>query len=347
LLRLELPEGQGAEYLRHLDAAVQKAAHLTSQMLAYSGQGAFTIAPMDLGREVRAMAELLASSVPKGVRLIYELDERVPPARADAAQVEQVIMNLVINAAESIGEGEGAITLRTSLVTLDEEALRRDFIGQRIRPGPFVRLEVQDTGRGMSPEVLARIYDPFFTTKRSGRGLGLSALLGIVKAHAGGVLVRSTPGQGTTFTLYFPASSEPVKRTPAAPHAVPQVGEATVLLVEDEPMVRRSTRMLLEKLGFTVLEAGDGVEAVEVFKAQRHRVHGVLMDLTMPRMDGHTAFLALQRHDPSVKVVLYSGWAATDVAERFRDHPPAGFLSKPFVVDEVLAALRAAGVTAG
>jgi PAS domain S-box-containing protein len=348
LIRLEVPEDSAAtEYLRHLDSAVQKAAHLTRQMLAYSGQGSFTVAPMDLGREVRDMAELLASSVPKGVRLVYEFDENVPTAKADAAQVEQVIMNLVLNAAEAIGDGEGLITLRTSLVNLKEEHLRRDFGGQMLRPGPFVQLEVQDSGAGMSPEVLARIYDPFFSTKKSGRGLGLSALLGIVKAHRGGVLVRSAPGWGTTFSVFFPATSEPLTRPPSADEALPQFHGATLLLVEDEPMVRRSTRALMEKLGFTVLEAGDGLEALEVFSAERHRVRCVLMDLTMPRMDGHTAFLALQQQDPSVKVVLYSGWAATDVAERFRDHPPAGFLSKPFVLAEVLAALREAGVTAG
>jgi two-component system, cell cycle sensor histidine kinase and response regulator CckA len=346
LIRLELPDGSATEHLRHLDAAVQKAAHLTRQMLAYSGQGAFTVAPMDLGHEVRSMAELLATTVPKGVRLVFELDEQGATAKVDAAQVEQVIMNLVINAAEAIGEGGGVITLRTSLVSLDEAQLRRDFSGQQLSAGIFVRLEVQDTGAGMNPEVLSRIFDPFFSTKKSGRGLGLSALLGIVKAHQGGVLVRTAPGQGTTFSVYFPATSEPLARPPPAVPAPRQVHGSTVLLVEDEPMVRRSTRALLEKLGVTVLEAADGLEALEVFRLERRRVHCVLMDLTMPRMDGHTAFLALQQEDPTVKVILYSGWAATDVAARFRDHPPAGFLSKPFLLDEVLAALREAGVTA-
>jgi CheY-like chemotaxis protein len=292
------------------------------------------------------MAELLASSVPKGVQLVYELDVRGATAKADAAQVEQVIMNLVINAAEAIGERGGVITLRTARTLLDEEQLRRDFGGQGLHPGPFVRLDVQDTGTGMSPEVLSRIYDPFFSTKKSGRGLGLSALLGIVKAHRGGVLVRTAPGQGTTFSVYFPATSELPTRAPPPAEPLRQVAGATVLLVEDEPMVRRSTRALLEKLGVTVLEAADGIEALEVFRVERHRVRCVLMDLTMPRMDGHTAFLALQQEDPAVKVILYSGWAATDVAERFRDHPPAGFLSKPFLLAEVQAALREAGVTA-
>jgi len=346
LMRLEEPSSDAAtEHLRHLDTAVQKAAHLTRQMLAYSGQGTVAASSLDLGREVREMAELLAASVPKGVRLVYELAEGLPPTKADATQVEQVIMNLVINAAEAIGEGGGAITLRTSLVTLEEEQLRRDFSGEQLRPGPFVRLEVEDTGAGMSPEVLERIYDPFFSTKRSGRGLGLSALLGIVKGHRGAVLVRSTPGRDTTFTLYFPATAEAPKPPPAAVASRGTLA-GTVLLVEDEPMVRRSTRALLEKLGFTVLEAGDGLEALEVFRKERTRVRFVLMDLTMPRMDGHTAFLALQQQDPAVKVVLYSGWAATDVAERFRENPPAGFLSKPFVVAEMLAAFQEAGISA-
>ena len=346
LARHEVPPDSAAtEYLRHLESAVQRAAHLTRQMLAYSGKGTFNVEPMDLGREVRDMAGLLASSVPKGVRLLYELEEGVPPVKADGTQIEQVIMNLVINAAESIGEAGGTITLRTSLVTLDEAHLNGDFEEQGLRAGTFVRLEVQDTGEGMSPEVQARIFDPFFSTKKSGRGLGLSALLGIVKAHQGGVRVQSSAGRGTTFTIYLPTTTEPMKRAPLSLGELMLGKGDTVLLVEDEPMVRRSSRGLLEKLGFTVLEAADGVEAVEVFQAQRHSVRWVLMDLTMPRMDGHTAFLELQRIEPAVKVILCSGWAGAEVAGRFRDHPPAGFLSKPFMVAEIIEALRAAGVT--
>ncbi|MDP1825392.1 MAG: response regulator [Archangium sp.] len=355
LARLEVPPGNPAlDYLKHMEAAVDKAAHLTRQMLAYSGQGSLTIKPVDLAREVREMADLLSASVPKGVKLVYEAQGEVPPVRADAAQLGQVIMNLVINAAESIlprnpasaplADGLGTVTLHTGSVTLSEAQIIRDFEGQSVRPGLHALLRVTDTGSGMSREVQAQIFDPFFSTKKSGRGLGLSALMGIVRAHKGGVLLDSEPGRGTTFTVYLPASAEPLLPPDPRPATALETEGGRVLLVEDEPMVRRSTRNLLEALGFSVVEAADGDEAIEVFKAERATLRWVLMDLTMPRMDGHTAFLALQKIDPSVKVVLSSGWAAADVVERFRGHPPAGFLSKPFVLAEILATLHQAGI---
>jgi CheY-like chemotaxis protein len=197
----------------------------------------------------------------------------------------------------------------------------------------------------MPNDVKARMFDPFFSTKKSGRGLGLAALLGIVKAHKGGVSVESAEGKGTTFSVLLPASTAPLPpRAAPAPTRLPRVNGGCVLLVEDEAMVRRSTRGLLEALGFTVIEATDGDEAIAVFTEKHQTLRWVLMDLTMPRMDGHTAFLALQKIDPGVKVLLSSGWAPAEVAARFRDHPPAGFLAKPFVLDEVLAALHHAGV---
>ena len=356
LARLEVPPGNAAlEHLRHMEAAVDKAAHLTRQMLAYSGQGSLSIKPLDLTREVRDMADLLAASVPKGVRLVYEALAEVPPVRADAAQIGQVIMNLVINAAESIlprsasspvTDGIGTVTIHTGSVTLSEAQIARDFDGQSLGPGPHALLRVTDTGTGMSREVQAQIFDPFFSTKKSGRGLGLSALMGIVRAHKGGVLLDSEPGRGTIFSVYLPVSAEPLQVQAPPPAATLKGDGGRVLLVEDEPMVRRSTRNLLEALGFAVVEAADGDEAIEVFKAERATLRWVLMDLTMPRMDGHTAFLALQKIDPDVKVVLSSGWAAADVAERFRGHPPAGFLSKPFVLGEILATLHQAGILA-
>jgi PAS domain S-box-containing protein len=366
LARLEVPPGNPAlEYLKHMEAAIDRAAHLTRQMLAYSGQGSLSIKPLDLAREVRDMADLLAASVPKGVKLVYEAIGEVPPVRADAAQIGQVIMNLVINAAESIlprsgnprpagngasspvADGIGTVTLHTGSVSLSEAQIVRDFDGQSLRPGQHALLRVTDTGTGMSREVQAQIFDPFFSTKKSGRGLGLSALMGIVRAHKGGVLLDSEPGRGTTFSVYLPASTTEPLPAQAPPPAATLKGEGgRVLLVEDEPMVRRSTRNLLEALGFSVVEAADGDEAIEVFKAERATLRWVLMDLTMPRMDGHTAFLALQKIEPEVKVVLSSGWAAADVAERFRGHPPAGFLSKPFVLGEILATLHQAGILA-
>ena len=341
LARAELtPDSPAIEYLEHMQTAAWRATHLTRQMLAYSGQGTFCVAPMDLGKEVREMADLLAASVPKGIRLVFGLQAGLPAVNADAAQMEQVIMNLVINAGESMAGGVGSITLETALVTLDEVQLGRDFAGQLLRAGRYVRLKVEDTGSGMSPEVKARIFDPFYSTKKSGRGLGLSALLGIVKAHKGGIFIESAVGKGSAFSVYLPPTSAPVPVATSQPAELPRVQGGSVLLVDDEPMVRRSTRSLLEALGLAVIEATDGDEAIEVFREHRRTLRWVLMDLTMPRMDGHSAFLALEKIDPSVKVVLTSGWAVDEVAERYHHHPPAGFLSKPFGMAEILAMLH-------
>ncbi len=345
LARAELPEDSNAlEHLGHMEAAAQKAAHLTRQMLAYSGHSTFSVSPVDLGREVREMAELLGASVPKSARLLFELQPGLSPVMADQAQLGQVIMNLVLNAAESLPGGQGTITLSTAQVTLGDDQRLRDVEEQHPPPGPYVVLKVQDTGCGMTRAVQARIFDPFFSTKRTGRGLGLSALLGIVKSHKGCVLLDSVEHRGTAFQVFLPASHQPLGQAlPVAP-ATSALAAGSVLLVEDEPMVRRSTRHLLEALGFSVLEACDGDEAIALFKTNPPGLAWVLMDLTMPRMDGHTAFLALRELDPAVKVVLSSGWAAADVADRFQDHPPAGFLSKPFVLQDVREALERAGI---
>jgi len=345
LARAELPnDSKALEHLGHMETAAQRAAHLTRQMLAYSGHGTFAVEPLDLGHEVKEMAELLAASVPKSARLLFELHPGLPAVKADRAQLGQVIMNLVLNAAESLPQGQGTITLSTAQVTLGEDQPLRDVEGQHLLAGRYVVLEVRDTGSGMSRAVQARIFDPFFSTKRTGRGLGLSALRGIVRAHKGSVLLDSAEGKGTAFKVFLPATDGPVEpKRPMETTPTRPVG-GSVLLVEDEAMVRRSTKHLLESLGFSVLEASDGDEAIALFKTRPPGLAWVLMDLTMPRMDGHTAFLELRELDPAVKVVLSSGWAAADVAERFRDHPPAGFLSKPYVLQEVKEALERAGI---
>jgi CheY-like chemotaxis protein len=195
----------------------------------------------------------------------------------------------------------------------------------------------------MAADVQSRIFDPFFSTKEPGRGLGLSVLLGIVKAHKGGVVIDSEPARGTTFRVYLPCTSAPAAAAPTRPTTTLQAG-GTMLLVDDEEVVRRSTRLMLEEMGFTVLEATDGASAIEVYSANALAIRWVLMDLTMPGMDGHRAFLALQRLDPALPVILASGWAESDVVDRFREQPPAGFLSKPFDSDDIAGVLKRAGI---
>ncbi|MBS1151943.1 MAG: domain S-box protein, partial [Myxococcaceae bacterium] len=346
LARATLPEGHPAEqHLSFIDDAVRNAAALTQQMLAYSGKGVFAVAPIDLSHATAEMVALLGVSIPKGVRLELSLAEGLPAIHGDRSQLQQVVMNLVTNAAEAIGGEPGTIELRTAVESIDEERIRRDFSGQELQPGSCVTLRVRDSGQGMSPEVLARIFDPFFSTKRSGRGLGLAALRGILKTHHAGIHLESQVGKGTTVLVCFPASPADLA-APAAALPQGQASEAkrTILLVDDEPSMRRTTRGLLELIGFEVLEAADGATAVEIVRQYSGRLGCVLMDLTMPGMDGHQTFLALRALDAAVPVILVSGWSEASLAARFTAHPPQGFLEKPFTVAALEAALGRVGL---
>ncbi|MEI8256458.1 MAG: response regulator, partial [Deltaproteobacteria bacterium] len=332
--------------MHHLDLvekAASRAADLTRQMLAYGGMGRFAVEPVDLALLVREMMALLRASISRRVAMSCELTERPATIEADRAQTQQVIMNLITNAAEAIGEAGGTIALRVGHEELGEEAAVRDFAGQGVAPGRKVKLEVEDSGHGMAPDVLARIFDPFFSTKSSGRGLGLSALRGILKAHGAGFRIRTDVGAGTSFQVYFPASDATI--VPVTHPAVTSgAGAGTALLVDDETNVRISLRAVLEDLGFTVLEAVDGLDALEVYRACRDRIDWVLMDLTMPRMDGHEAFLRLRELDPDVVVILSSGWAEAEVLARFSSCAPAAVLSKPFTVQRLEATLARLGL---
>ena len=346
LARVEVT-GRAAAHLDTMEHAVLRAADLTRQMLAYSGRGQFVIEAIDLGQVVKEMVDLFGVSVPKGVRLVCELDEDVPLIDADRAQTQQVIMNMITNAGEAMGQGQGTIAVRVRRMVLDEQTLRAHLPGQNVRAGPAVLLEVQDQGLGMTPEVQARMFDPFFSTKGPGRGLGLSALLGILKAHGAGVQVRSQVGVGTSFEIFFPASTAARKISAPVPESRVQRGKGAVLLVDDERNVRASLRGVLEYLGFIVIEAADGFEAVEIFREKRGLITWVLMDLTMPRMDGYTTFLKLREIEPGVVVILSSGWAETEIAGRFGSGQPSGFLPKPFTTRALEALLARLGLTQG
>jgi PAS domain S-box-containing protein len=336
-------------HLDTMEQALLRAADLTRQMLAYSGRGSFMIEPLDLGRVVRELEELLRVSIAKGVRLTSVIEPGIPAVEADRGQVHQVLMNLVTNASEAVGDAGGTITLSVRRRDLDAAWVRTELAGQAIEPGPYVAIEVRDTGQGMSSEVQGRIFDPFFSTKASGRGLGLSALLGILKAHRAGVRIQSAVGLGTSFEVVFPASSKPAVAPPepAPAHRRSVVARgALTLLVDDEDLVRSSVRAVLENLGFSVLEAHDGREGVRLLAANAERIAWVLMDLTMAGLDGHAAFLEMQKIAPGIPVVLSSGWAEAEVSQRFAERRPAAFLAKPFTRHDLLAVLDRIGLGA-
>jgi hemerythrin-like metal-binding protein/PAS domain S-box-containing protein len=348
LARLELsPEAPALTHLQTTEALLARASSLVAQILAYAGKGKFQIQSLDLNRQVEEMTRLLRASLPRNVTLRWEPALALPSLEADAAQIQQVIMNLVLNAAEAVAPAGGIITLRTGLGTLSQEAIERNFPGQALRAGSHVWLEVADNGVGMSPLVKERIFDPFFTTKFTGRGLGLSAVQGILRSHQGGLRVESREGEGTTFKLLFPVGTGP-KGAEVQESLTCQVrsthyrGSGTILVVDDEEALRAIAGSLLCRLGFKVLEARDGQEALEVFKANRDRVQLILMDLTMPRMDGEEAFRELRRAGARMPIILSSGFGPEEALQRFSGKGLAGFLQKPYRFQTLVDAVREA-----
>jgi two-component system cell cycle sensor histidine kinase/response regulator CckA len=335
------PMAPARECLDDIGVAARRASELCRQLLAYSGKGRFVVQPVDLAELVREMGHLLAVSISKKAALQYHFADGLSAIEADATQLRQVVMNLIVNASEAIGDRAGVIAVRTGLAACDESYLRGCFCAHGIQPGDFVYLEVSDTGQGMERATLERIFDPFFTTKFTGRGLGLAAVLGIVRGHRGAIRVYSEPGHGTTFKLLFPTSRS-TARPAIAPAATlaPWTGEGIILLVDDEEVVRRIGRRMLERVGFTVLTAMDGRDAVAQFERDRDRIRLVVLDLTMPQLDGEACFRALRQLKPDVKVLLTSGFNEQEAINAFAGKGLAGFVQKPFTSEELLAKVR-------
>ena len=319
--------------------AAQRAADLTRQMLAYSGRGRFQIRPIELADHVREIARLLQSSIPRLVELRLELDEHLPTVQGDAAQLHQVLMNLVINGAEAIGPGAGTLVVKLAAEQLGE-AGAGELIGQeRLPPGRYLRLSVTDSGAGMDAATRARIFDPFFTTKATGRGLGLAAVLGIVRGHHGALRIATAPGKGASFEVLLPAAG--ARAAAAGGESAPARGQGTILVIDDERFVRTATCRILASLGYDVLEAEDGQSGLDLFRSRGGAIDAVVLDLTMPRMSGEETLRELRRADPNVRVVVFSGYAQQDVAERLGPLA-AGILPKPFTAQQLGAAVREA-----
>ena len=290
------------------------------------------------------MTELLAVSTPKNVRVVYRLDPALPLMEADAAQIRQVALNLLTNAAEAIGEHQrGEVTISTGTTRLDDAQAAELFVGQDLEPGAYVRLEVSDSGSGMSAETLSKIFDPFFTTKFTGRGLGLAALRGIVRRHRGGIRIFSQLGEGTVFTLLFPASSERLQ--PSAEPTLSDVQDAglhgaTVLIVDDEEGLRSLMAEALDAAGARVLQAVDGEDGIEQFVGHRDEIDVVVLDLTMPKLNGDEVFRQIKASRATAHVILCSGYTEEDVGHQFVGQGLAGFIEKPFTPSVLINKIR-------
>jgi len=324
--------------VKRIETAAATGAELTRQMLAYSGRGTFVVESIDLTTVVQEIAELLRVTVGNGVYLKVALAESLPPCRVDVAQVRQLIMNLLTNASDAIGGRDGTITVATGVVLADRPYLAATYLDEDLPEGQYVWLEVSDTGCGMDAETQRRMFDPFFTTKQTGHGLGLSATLGIVRGHHGALRVYSEPQRGTTIKVLLPAvsSEQPITEKPPSVESARRAG-ACVLVVDDETEIRATLRDSLVHYGLAVLEAVDGEDALRVYREHGQRIDLVVLDMSMPRMDGETAFGELRRLDPNVRVLLTSGYTERDATTRFAGKGLAGFVQKPCRLPELIA----------
>ena len=327
--------------IEEIEKAAQRAAGLARQMLAYSGKGRFAVTAVNLSASVEEMTRLLDVSVSKKAVVKYDLAEDLPAVEADRTQIQQVVMNLVINASDAIGDESGVINVATGVMDCDREYLRETFLDNDLAEGRYVYLEVSDTGCGMAPEERGKIFDPFYTTKFTGRGLGLAAVLGIVRGHRGAIKVYSEEGKGSTIKVLFPASDQGAELDiERGAEEVEWKGHGTVLLVDDEEMVRVLAQEMLERLGFEVLTASDGREGVEVYERGHEEIALVLLDMTMPRMGGAEAFQEMRRIHKDVRVILCSGYNEKETTSRFCGKGLAGFLQKPYTSKALAAKVR-------
>ncbi len=341
LLEDHLPKGTAQRaLLDQITNAAQRGADLTNSMLEYSGRARFKTKLVDVSRVVRDMRGLLNAVVSKKVRIDYEFSADDLWVLGDVTQVRQIVMNLVTNGAEAIGERAGRVNVRVAVRPLDREFLSKTFLGPDVASGEFVAIEVGDNGSGMDGEVRTRIFDPFFSTRFSGRGLGMASVLGIVKRHKGVIEVQSEIGEGSTVTVYLPATPN-VSVVDDGVSVEEDSSRLLILVADDEEHVRSLLANTLARRGVEVTVARDGQEAVDRFKERSSELAAVLLDMTMPVLGGEEAFLAMQNINPDVPVLLMSGYTETATMSRIDGAGPAGFLHKPFLPSELMDKLMA------
>jgi len=320
--------------LEEIERASLRASELTHQMLAYSGGGPFRVEPLCMSELARDMIKLLEAGLPKNARIERELADPGPVCEVDGTQIRQVVMNLVTNGAQALEDGSGTVRVRTGTREVTSAQLANMIHGETLSTGEYAFLEVSDDGCGMSNDVVERMFDPFFTTKANGHGLGLAAMLGIIQSHHGAVGVASEPGDGTVVTVLLPATDQcPETRQPTRPR---QHTGGTILVVDDEPQVGTFAERLLQRAGYEVMLAQNGSDGIELFRDHADELRAVLLDLTMPDVDGREVLRQMHEIDEDACVILMSGYDKHGIANASGAQPPAAFLRKPFQTTELL-----------
>jgi PAS domain S-box-containing protein len=340
LVRLDLPPGSPLERnLKQIEAASLRASELCQQMLAYAGKGQFLVQRIDLEQLIRNTVPLLEHSISKRASLHFDFSPGLPAVNADATQIRQIVMNLVVNASDAIGDHDGVITVTTGVMPVSDPRLRQAvLVPTCLEPsGGLVFLQVNDTGAGMSAETMRKIFEPFFTTKFTGRGLGLAAVLGIVRSHQGGLIVESKIGRGTTFTLLLPACENPSEhRASRSPFPRSATRTGTVLIIDDEESVREVAAQMFTMFGMQPLTAVDGLDGLEIFRRQPDAIRLVILDLTMPRLSGEETLRELRKLSRTVPVIITSGYNRTTLTSPLASEPTVTFLQKPFSLQALL-----------
>ena len=332
------PDDPAQAQVTRLMSTAGRAADLARQLLAYAGKAAFEIGPIDLNRFLDENARLLETAMPRRVDLKLEMTQPLPKIEGDRGQIQQILMNLVINAAESMPPAGGLVTVATEETVVDPEQLVL-VDGVVLPAGSYICLVVKDNGLGMDKVTLAKIFDPFFTTKEQGHGLGLSASLGIMRTHNGGIEVASVPGQGSIFRLYFPARHKVVNE-PRTPTVNKDHLKGTVLIVDDDHDVRRVAADILATLGMHVLEAQHGRAGLECYEEHDGNVDVVLLDVKMPVMDGEDTYRALKALDPDAQIVVSTGYGEVEAAALLEELGASEFLSKPYDFEALVNKMR-------
>jgi len=338
------PSSTLSRNMLQIENSCKRAAELCTQLLAFAGKGKINLRSICLNDIAREITGLLSTKIPQGIQVKLHLTSKLSKVRVDLPQMHQVISGLILNASEAIGTGkakggdEGVITLTTGVMRANRQYLGESLTNEALPEGDYVFIEVSDTGCGMDVETIARIFDPFFTTKQYGRGMGLSAGLGIMRGHQGTIHVESEPGMGSRFRLLLPPAEE--KKVTHVSPVGDWKGSGLVLVVDDDDLVRKLCCRMLEKMGFETIFAGDGNQAIERFREKAGELVAVILDFSMPGMDGEEVFIALHDIRAEVPVVLCSGFTKQDVLDRFRAQGLTGFLHKPYSRSQLQATMR-------